>query len=252
MANKRIIRKLTDRVREKIRTEHRKLRKSDYDGEALTYLNRVRGAAKGRKAAKEKVAKVDDLVIPKDSEIYRIIEGAAKYKKTSVKKFIKQNRQSIVDLMQEGDFVFQRETDYLIEDIRHVKKGQSVLVNDGNGYRKTAPKTDIYNITSFTQYIFSNTEIFMLIYRVHRKLNGDLTHYLPPVDEYEELEESGEIEEMLDSYYPEITYLKSAKKNERDKKKEKVIAPYSKKRKGKGKSVNRQKRKATHKIPKTK
>jgi hypothetical protein len=254
MAKKRVTRKLSEKVKANIKANHSKLRKSDFADDALAYLNRVKGAAKGRKAKKQKIAKVDDLVIPKDSEIYRIVQKAAAYKKMSVAKYVKKFRAEIADLMDGGDFVFTRETEYLIEDIRHMKKGQSVFVNDGDGFTRTGAKTDIFNITTFTQHIFSNTEIFMIVYRVHRRLNGDLSHYLPSVNEYDELYESDDIESMLDGYYPEITYLKSAKRNERDVK-QKIIAPHSRKRKkakSKGKSVNGGQRKKTHKISKTK
>lgn len=242
MPKKRIIRKLNDRVKERIKKDYAKLSKKDFDGEALVYLNRVKGAAKGRKAKKAKVAKVDDLLVPRDSEMYRIIEAAAKAKKMSVAAFMKKHRESIEALMKDGDVVLQRETDYLIEDIRRLKKGKKVFVNDGNGYVKKSPLNDIYDIQAFTQKI-ATTDIFLIIYRVHYKLNGDLTHYLPDPEEYDELEEVEEIMEMLDSYYPDITYLRSAKKDDQPKA-QKRISTADKKRaqKNKHKPNNRSKR----------
>jgi hypothetical protein len=260
--SKRITRKLTDRVREKIRTEYRSLRLSDYDGDALTYLKRVRGAAKGRKAKSAKVAKVEALKIPVDSEIYRIIEKAAKMKKMSVKAFVKKHRSSIEALMKDGDFVVQRETEYLIDDIRRLPKGKKVLVNDGNGYATKGKLTDIFDIQQFTQHVASYSNIFLLVYRVHYKLDGNLSHYLPPVDVYEAAEEEQEVIDLLDEYYPEITYLISQKRTDKDapeapaiiepnaperkkRKAKKVVSKTkqgAKKTKGKGKPDNRRKR----------
>lgn len=249
---KRITRKLNDRVKAKIKKDYAKLRLSDFDGDALVYLRKTRAAAKGRKRKADAVAVVGDLIVPKDSEMYQIIQRAAKIKKLTVKQFMKKHKEAISSLMKEGDFVLQRETDYLIEDIQKLKKGKKVFVNDGNGYRQTAKSKDIFNIQTFTQFIFSNTDIFLLIYRVHYKLDGDLSHYLPSPEEYEELEDEENIIAMLDSYYPEITYLKSAKPRKREKEKPKIIQPYSKKRKHKAGTKHRTKRKGTHKVSKKK
>lgn len=243
MPKQRTYKKLTEPLRQKIKEGS--IKKSQLAGEARTYANRVAGAKKARKIKKQKTAKVDALVIPRDSEMYKIIEAAAKYKKMTVAQFIKKHRDSIEALMRDGDFVLQRETEYLIDDVKAVKKGSKVFVNDGNGFRVFSKKNDILHIVQFTQHISTHTEIFLIIYRVHRKLNGDLSHYLPDPEEYVGLEEEEELMEMLDSFYPEITYLISKKK---DAKKKTVINPGAKERKekkkagSKGKPVNRKKR----------
>lgn len=240
MSKKRITRKLTDKVREKIKAEYKTLRLSDYDDDALAYLRRVRGAAKARKAKAAKVAKVDELKIPVDSEMYRIIEKAAKMKKMSVKSFVKKHRASIEALLKGGDFVVQRETEYLISDIQHLPKGKKVLVNDGDGYTARAKLTDIYDIQQFTQHVASYSNIFLLVYRVHYKLDGNLSHYLPPVDLYEAAEEEQEIIDLLDAYYPEITYLISQKRSDKDTPEEpKTIEPDAPERKRKKKPVSK-------------
>ena len=247
---KRITRKLTKRVKAKIKEDYKKLKLSDFSDDALRYLKKVRGAAKSRKKKADSVARVGDLTVPKDSEMYDIIQKAAKIKKMTVKQFMKKHKKDIADLMREGDFILQRETDYLIKDIQALKKGKKIFVNDGNGYRQTAKSTDILNIQVFTQFVMSNTDIFMLIYRVHYKLDGDLSHYLPPEQEYDELEEEEDIIAMLDGYYPEITYLKSAKSKKVEKEKPKRIYPHSKKRKRQTGVKQRSKRKTTRKVSK--
>lgn len=240
MAKKRITRKLTDKVREKIKSDYKTLRLSDYDGDALVYLRKVRGAAKGRKAKAAKVAKIEELSIPKDSEMYRIIEKAAKMKKMTVKAFVKKHRASIEALMKDGDFVVQRETEYLISDIEHLPKGKRVLVNDGDGYTSTSKLNDIYNIQQFTQHVAAYSNIFLLVYRVHYKLDGNLSHYLPPVDLYEATEEEQEVIDLLDEYYPEIAYLISQKRTEESAPEEpKIIEPDAPERKRKKKTVSK-------------
>lgn len=216
MASKRITRKLTDKVREKIKKDYAKLKKSDYADEALVYLNRVKGAAKGRKTKKGKVAKIEKLVIPPNSEMYALIQRAAKSQKMTVAAFVKKNREAIIALMKDGDNVMNRETDRLIDDVKAVKKnGGTVFVNDGNGFFKTPALKDIFNIQTFIQAVHT-TDIFMVFFRVHSKLNGDLTHFLPPPEEYEDLEGNEEFMYMLDTYYPEITYLISPSKTNAD------------------------------------
>jgi hypothetical protein len=242
--------KLTAKLREQIKKDYRKLKKSDFDGDALAYLNRVRGAAKGRKAKKEKVAEFDGLKLPEDSEIYRIVAAGAKLKKQSVKKFVKENRKNLEALLKDGDFVQQRETEYLIRDIQALPKSKKVFVNDGNGYTSTPKLKDILAIQLFTQHVASYSNIFLLVYRVHYKLGGDLSHYLPSVEEYEPLEDEQEIIDLLDDYYPEITYLISRKRSETQTDTEpKIIEPDAperkkgrKKKAGKSKSVHRRKR----------
>lgn len=250
---KRKLRTLTEKLRTKIKEHHSKMKASDFDGDALAYFNLVKSAAKARKAKKGKVAKIRELDIPKDSEIYRIIEKGAKLKKMTVAQFVKKYRSEIEALMKDGDFIQTRETEYLIHDIAHMKPGKRVMVNDGDGYRIMPKKKDILNITLFTQHVMGNSDIFLIVYRVHFKLTGDLSHYLPATEEYEDLYEESDIMNLLDGYYPEITYLKSGKKDAVEAKKE--IEPNSKERKkkgSKGKSKLGSKRKSISKTTKKK
>ena len=246
---KRITRKLNEKVKERIKREWHSLRVEDFDGAALAYLNQVRGGHAGAKKRKDRTAVIGKFTVPKDSELYRIIERGAELKKMTVAKFIKEYQKELEEVAEHGDFVQQRETEYLIEDVRRVKKGNKVLVNDGNGYSVVPKLRDVLNIQQFTQHIMGNTDIFLIVYRVHYKTTGDLSHYLPSVDEYEGLEEEHDIEAMLDDYYPEITYLKSGKKDAP--KKEKVIEEGSKERKkkgGKSRTHDRSKRKIVPKA----
>lgn len=240
MSKKKLI---TDSPSLRKKVKEGKVKKSELKGDALSYWNKYQGAKKARAAKKAKIARIEQLVIPRDSEMYRMIERAAKAKKMSVAAFIKKYRDAIEALMKDGDFVLERETEYLIDDLKKLGKGKAVFVNDGNGFRKTGAKKDIYNITAFTQHIAANSEIFLIVYRVHRKMNGDASHFLPDVEEYEGLEEEEDLMKMLDGFYPEITYLISKKK---EAKPENIIEPNAPERKkgkkGKGQKGNSKKK----------
>lgn len=235
---------LTEKVKVLIKRDYAKLKFSDFEGPALAYLKQVRGGHKGRRTQAESVARFGEFKVPKDSELYQMIVRGAKIKKMSVKKFVNAYKKELIGIAEHGDFVQQRETEYLIEDVRAVKKGRKVFVNDGNGYLSRPKLKDVLNIQLFTQHVMGNTEIFLLIYRVHYKTTGDLSHFLPSAEEYEELEDADEIEAMLDGFYPEITYLKSGKGNAAAKE-ETVIepdAPERKKKSSKAGANNRKKR----------
>jgi hypothetical protein len=252
---KRQLSKLTPKTKEKIKKNFKELRLSDFKGEALAYLRKVRGAAKARKDKKGKQAKVSAVAIPKDSEAYRIIEAAAKKNKMSVAAFIKKHKDSIDKLLKDGDVVLNRETEYLIRDINKLPAGKKIFVNDGNGYFKRSKGKAILYLQLLLQLVHS-TDIFLLIFRVHYKLNGDLTFYCPDPDSYEGMEgDEEEVESLLDEYYPEITYLKSRKSNVEPKKEKRIgtdaerkkAANHVRKEKAKAKASGKGKKKNTNK-----
>lgn len=210
---KRIYKSATENTRKKILSGT--VEKTQLKGAALAYYNRVQSAAKARAAKEEKIFKVGDAVVPRNSEIYRIVEAAATAKGVSVKKFTQENEKSIKRLLQEGDVVVNREADYAIRDIIHIGKGKSVYVNDLNGYVRKGRNATIFGIQELKQYAFSNTDIFLIFFLLRYKLNGDIYLFLPSAEDYEGLEDE-DFELFLDDYYPDITYLKSAKKTAED------------------------------------
>lgn len=235
-----IRKKLSPALKEKIKKDHSKLRQKDFGGDALTYLRQVKGAAKGRKAQSDSIARIGEITIPKDSEIYRIIVASAKINKMSVARFVKKYADSITALMKDGDLVLDRETDKLIHDINAQGKGMKVFVNDGNGFTRTSRLSAIFQLQQFKQFIASNTNVFLLFFRTVTKLYGDIYFYLPSTDEYEELEDDElSIIEMLDSYFPHITYLRSDKPKTKDAKPDKKIAAPKKENKKTNKSNNK-------------
>lgn len=211
---KRIQKKLTDRLKEKIKNEYKSLRLSDFGGDALTYLKKVRGAAKGRKAKADSVADIDGLRIPKDSEAYRVIAAMAKAKGITVKQLIKKYRKEVSALLEEGGIVMQRESEYLISDIKKLPKDKRVYVNDGNGFVRKSRENAILDLQLLIMHCAALTNIFMLIYRVEYKLDGDVRFWCPEQEEYENLLTEEEITDMLDSYEPNIIYIISDRKSE--------------------------------------
>lgn len=236
---------LTPSLKSKIKQGYKSLRLSDYQGEARDYLKKVKSADKARKTKQGKIAKVGSISIPRDSEIYKIIEKSAAINKMSVAAFIKKHKDSVTALMKDGDLVLNRETDKLIHDINAQGKGMKVFINDGNGYSRTSKLNAIFQLQQFKQFVASNTNVFLLFFRTHTKLNGDIYFSLPDYEEYGELEgEESDIIDMMDSYFPNITYLRSDKKAAdyaQDKKRKKQSAGKAKSKKG-SKPVRRRKR----------
>lgn len=206
-----IRRKLTAKLKEQIKADYRHLKLQDFDGDALTYLKKVRGAAKGRKAKRDAVAHVGETIIPKDSDLYSLIQTGAKHRKMSVKAFIKKYKDEIDALLKNGDFVLERESDKLIHDLASLKQPRKVYVNDFNGFVRTPSKEAILNIKLFVQYIMAHSDVFLVLFRTHFKLNGDVYFYLAPYEDIDGLSRARLIK-LSESWLPWIKLMASAKK----------------------------------------
>lgn len=211
---KRIQRKLTDKLKAKIKKEYAKLRLADYEGDALTYLRKVRGAAKGRKSKRDSEANIEGLRIPKDSEAYALIKAMAKAKGVTVKQLLKKYKKEVSELLEDGVLVIQRETEYLISDLKKLPKSNRIYINDNDGFTRIGKEEAILRLQLLLMHCAALTDIFMLIYRVQFKLDGDVRFYCPLKDQYEDLITSEEITDMLDEYEPEIIYIESNRKAE--------------------------------------
>lgn len=185
--------KLTERLRAKIKADYSKLKESDFDGEALTYLRRVRGAAKSRKIKKDETLKIEGLKIPKNSELYQKIEGVASMKGQSVAKWIKnkKNKAAVLLLFKNGGITVDRESEYLIGDIRKMPKKAKVFWNEEE-------VTKVYAISLIMEIQASSAQfsnIVMIRYEVRWDLMGNL--HITHVPSREEIDEA--ISDM-DSY----------------------------------------------------
>lgn len=185
-------RKLTPKLREYLQANRFKVKQSDYSGEALEYLLRSRKAAKAAKKRKENTAKVGKVVIPRNSELYEVIETSARIKKQTVAGFIKKNKKAIQELMTDGRIVMQRETSYLINDINKLPKRNKVFINEVETGRGDA----IYIIQNFTSQAMQYTSTVVVMYEVAYDLTGNMYINIPQLDEFDELIEMLEDGEM--------------------------------------------------------
>lgn len=178
--------KLTERLRAKIKADYSKLKESDFDGEALTYLRRVRGAAKSRKIKRDETLKIEGLKIPKNSELYQKIKGVASMKGQTVAKWIKnkKNKAAVLLLFKNGGITVDRESEYLIGDIRKMPKKAKVFWN-GEEVTKVYAISLIMEIQASSAQ-FSN--IVMIRYEVRWDLMGNL--HITHVPSREEIDEA--------------------------------------------------------------
>lgn len=188
-------RKLTDALRKKIKSQYFKIKESDYTGEALTYLRRVKGAAKARKIKEETTLKIGDIKVPKNSQLYENIESAASMKGQTIKQFMadKKNREAVMLLAKDGGITVDREANYLIEDINKLPKGRKVFWN-GKEVSRAYAISLIMEIISYSAQ-FSN--IVMVRFEVRYTLNGDL--HIAHVPGREEIDEALEYVDDFDT-----------------------------------------------------
>lgn len=182
--------KLTDHLRAKIKKDYDKLKESDYSGDALTYLRRVRGAARSRRIRYETELKIDEFKVPKNSELYRKVEAAATMKGQTVRQFMskKKNKDAVLLLFKDGGITMYRESEYLIEDIRKMPKGKKVFWNQNEVDRLYAISL-IMEVQSLSMQL---ANVVMIRYEIRWDLIGNL--YISDIYEREDID--GVIEEM--------------------------------------------------------
>lgn len=219
-----IRRKLTKSLKEKIRTNYRNLKQADFDGEALTYLKKVRGAAKGRNAKKKKKSppkeskphaiKIGDTVIEPDSKAYEIIALSAKNKNQSLKKFVHENKKAIEELLRDYLVFFKTEIDTLIKTIRSLPKGAKIFVPI-RGQEKSRPRA-IFLLHSIKKAMLELAPIYEVVFiEAAYDLYGNLHFNCPQPGEYKHIGDEDndsdydEILDFIDNEYPSITYIRN-------------------------------------------
>jgi hypothetical protein len=193
-------RKLTPKLKTFLYDNRYKVRLSDYAGEALAYLKKLRAASKAAKTRKAKTAKIGALSIPRNSELYEIIEASAKIKKQSVSTFIKKNKQAIDELIKDGRVPIVRETSYAIADISKLPKSSKVFIND----QEVSKGDAIFALQQITSSAMQHTDTVVVNYEMSYDLTGNLHLELPTDEELEEAEEADDegeaFGEMLDDF----------------------------------------------------
>lgn len=212
--------KLTAKVKAKIKAAKGKVRISDYKGEALKYLRNYKQLQKARKKKVDSTLMIGETKIPKNSELYRTIEAAAKIKKQTVRQFVKDNTKAIENLSRKGSVTVTRETDYVIKDIQALPKSKKIYIYDEPESRVDV----IYALQQIQMTSSNNSNIVVILYEVRYDLKGNMYLDIPLPGEYKTLvddmedysngdDESQEMaDEMWSNFldgYESIHYIKS-------------------------------------------
>lgn len=224
-----IRRKLTERLKETIKSDFKSLRKKDFDGEALAYLNRVKGAHKGRvtqkrqrKEQKEKLAalapsdtkgagKGKGIVVGGKSyapgtQVYEIIKLSAINKNQTVAKFIKENRDALEELLKNYLIFAKKEIDDLRKLIKALPKSTKI-------YSPVRRSTTSARNASFILHMIKKTlveicSIYPIVFIEYAfDLDGSLHFACPRPGEYKDFEDCFDLKEFIDDRYPNITYI---------------------------------------------
>lgn len=223
--------KLTSALKKKIDAAPFRLRKGDYDGDALKYLNRKRGAVKAKKtkaankkAAEEKAVSkkkkrrqsvearymplhICDTVIQPDTEIYMIIAASARLKKMSIYKYAKQFEPEICKLIKGYMVFFKKEFDDLIDIIQELPESKKTFVPVKG---KEIPRVKaVFLLHSFKSFLLASCEVYsQVLIEAAYDLFGNIHVSVPWPIQYTKFECEG-LEEFIDEHYPNISYFKN-------------------------------------------
>lgn len=207
--------KLTTKLRNYIRSNYRKVKKKDFDGDALAYLNRVRGAARARSLKKKKAdnqVKVGETIIPENSDLHKIIEEGARQQKLTVKQYIKKHKEALSDYIEKGEVHMIRAVKNLKGDI---KKAKSVRING----KKVSKKKAEQMLEEFNNTFVEEGGIYDIIALEHEyDMKGNLFLELPDPEEYEGLE-GPDFQEFINDNYKKINFISNDSKKRRRRKK---------------------------------
>lgn len=229
--------RLTSKLKEQIKQNYKKLKKSDFSGKALTYLNRVKGAAKAREAKKKQYIQVGDEQVKRTSELGKVLENSAKAKGKTVKQFVKENLSDVQKLKTDYKETDNKAIDDISKVIENRPSNAKVFVN---GERFSEVEA-VFQLEHFRNQIRRiDKSIMQILVDFQLDLKGNIYLQLPEMpDDIEEMEL-----EDLANYFEDygITIIIS----ERTKEKEKEKAPprnrlYKKRKKSKSKSKKKKK-----------
>lgn len=194
---------LNDRLRKRILNGE--LKASQLSGEALTYFKKVEALKKARKAkkkiGKKSTKRKSKLVIPKGSELERIVKGSAKQKKMSVAKFLKKHKKEVEALAKNGTIYLTREADYVQDDIG---KAQGVEV-DGEKMSKTKAK---FFLSEFKRLFVIEGQVYPIInIEFGITLKGIIKIDFPLPDDYDGLSSPDEWRDLVSSNFPHIFWI---------------------------------------------
>lgn len=202
-----IRKKLTASLREKIKNNPRGFKKKDLSGEALTYLNRVRGAAKARKIKKDTTVKINKRKLDKKSDAYRIIAAAAKNVGLTPAEFIKRNPKSIDAFLDNSKF-------YVNEEMDIVKKNIDAMTGDVHQKNKKTTKSRAkYYITRIRNKLINDAPVYdKILLEYYMSASGDAFIDVPFPNEYSSIHFWEDLLFFIDSNYPQISYYVDPKR----------------------------------------
>jgi hypothetical protein len=214
-------RKLSPKVKQFLYQNRWKVKKSNYSGDALAYLQRLRAASKGARTRANNTAYIGKTKIPRNSELYRVIHAAAGLKGQTVKKFISSNKAAIQRFVKDGSVVISRETEYAISDIKSLPRSSKIFI----GGLQVSKEQAILALQTLQSTSMNVSNIVVLNHELKYDLLGNLHLDIPQpedygdlLDEIEEYNDSGETDAMLMSEqmwmgyldeYDTIVYIKS-------------------------------------------
>lgn len=198
--------KLSPKLKQKIKSDYASLKPSQFQGEALRYYQQVTSLAKARKVKAAMVVQVGSDTIRKGSEIYAIVEKAAEKKGVSVKQFIKDNKEEIIKLANKGSITVVKEADYVEREIDAMPRTAKVFIN---GKRVSKPKAK-YILSSFKSNAITIASIYdVLNMEITFDLKGNLYLDIPLPEEYANIEDGEELLGLIDASYPHISYIRN-------------------------------------------
>jgi hypothetical protein len=200
--------KLSPKLKDQIKQDYKKLKADQFSGEALRYYNQVKSLAKARKVKASNYVQIGDTSVKKTSEIYGIVEKAAKMKGQTVKQFIKDNKEDINRLAEKGSVTIVKEADYVEKEIGKLGRTNKVYVN-GKKVSKAKAK---YIVSSFKANTVTTANVYdVLNMEISYDLKGNLYLDVPEPEEYFLIEDEEEFLGLLDSSYPGISYIRNDK-----------------------------------------
>jgi hypothetical protein len=213
--------KLTAKVKQFLYQNRWKTKKSEYSGDALAYLLRLRSASKAARTRANNTAVIGKTKIPRNSELYRIIKASANLKGQTVKKFISSNKAAINKLAKDGNIVISRETEYAISDIKKLPRASKIFI-DGNQVTKEQAILALQTLQSTSMNV---SNIVVLNHEMKYDFLGNLHLDIPQPEDYDDLlddidglmdggdvDSELEAEQMWMGYldeYDTIVYIKS-------------------------------------------
>jgi virulence-associated protein VapD len=232
-------RKLSARTKQEIKQNFKKLKKSDYSGEALTYLNRVKGAAKARAAKAKQYIQVGTKQVKKNSQLGKIITKAAEIRGTSVKEYIKEDIESVEKLDRNY-----RETseEKAIDDLAGIIENRGntkIFVNE----EKFSEIEAIYEIEDLRNKIRRvDKSIMQILVKYEVDLKGNLYFKVPEVPEVEEGEDLEDFQNYFEDFDITVIVSERTKDKPEPKTRLKKRTNPAKVKKSKGKSKTKKKK----------